>query len=387
MMTIVKKVLVISAALLFSGACKEAYDPPVLSTDHAYLVVEGFINNGPDSTVITLSHTYTLSDTAQATPEPGATVSVEGSDNSIFALPETGKGQYGADLTTLNPANQYRLHILTSAGKEYRSDFVAFKLSPPIDSINWVRNGDGVQIYANTHDPQKNSTYYLWKYEETWEFHSVYGSEFEYLPAQDTIVTRTQDSFYFCWTGENSTNILLGSSARLASDVIYEAPLLLIPSNSWHISLEYSILVKQYVLTADAYNFWLNLQLNTEQIGSIFSPQPSQIRGNVHSLSDSTEQVLGYISAGTLSKQRIFINPTDIPNWTTNEYPNSCQQINIIGVPDTERLWLASGFYIPTDLDPLVMQPPFPPFRFDIANQPCVDCTQLGVNHKPAFWP
>ncbi len=59
------------------------------------------------------------------------------------------------------------------------------------------------------------------------------------------------DSIYYCWTGENSTNILLGSSQKLAQDVIYEAPLLLVPQNSWHISVEYSILVRQYVLTAD----------------------------------------------------------------------------------------------------------------------------------------
>ena len=59
--------------------------PPLLSTGNAYLVVEGFINNGPDSTVITLSHTYPLSDTAQATPEPGATVSVSGSARTVTA--------------------------------------------------------------------------------------------------------------------------------------------------------------------------------------------------------------------------------------------------------------------------------------------------------------
>ncbi len=47
-MTILRKILILSTALLFASACKEAYDPPVISTNHAYLVVEGFgINNSP----------------------------------------------------------------------------------------------------------------------------------------------------------------------------------------------------------------------------------------------------------------------------------------------------------------------------------------------------
>ncbi len=338
-----------------------------------------------DTTMFTLSHTYKLNDTAQSAPETSATVAWRAA-TTVSSRCRSGKGQYAADLTALNPANQYRLHIVMSAGKEYRSDFVPFKTSPPIDSVSWVKTGDGgLQIYANTHDPQSKSTYYLWKYEETWEFHSVYNSQYEYLPVQDTIVVRPLDTFYYCWTGENSTNVLLGSSARLASDLIYEAPLLQIPADSWHISVEYSILVKQYVLTADAYNFWLNLQLNTEQIGSIFSPQPSQFKGNIHSLSDTTEQVLGYISAGSLTKQRIFINPTDIPNWTTMDYPNSCMETNIIGTQDTESYWLHTGYYIPTDLDPNAPNF-FPPYRYEISSKPCVDCTQLGVNHKPSFW-
>jgi hypothetical protein len=380
-----KKIFIL--LLVLAAACKEGYDPPVVSTSHAYLVVEGFINNGNDSTLFTLSHSYKLHDTARAAPELRAIVSVEGSDGSVFALGETGKGNYGAALN-LNPSNQYRLHIVTSAGKQYRSDFVALKTSPPIDSVNWVRNGNGIQLYANTHDPQNASKYYLWKYEETWEFHSVYLSQFVYSPSDSTLQDRIEDTFYFCWTGQNSVNILLGSSARLASDLIYEAPLVLIPNNSWHISVGYSVLVKQYVLTPDAYNFWLNLQLNSEQIGTIFSPQPSQLKGNIHSLSDPTEQVLGYISAGTLSKKRIFIYPKDIPNWTFSDYPNVCSVTPVKGYKDSLAFFGGPPLYdIPTVEDPTVTQPHFAPFIFDFAPIRCVDCTVLGINHQPTFWP
>ncbi len=372
--------------LLIPAACKEAYDPPVVSTNYAFLVVEGFINSGPDSTVISLSHTYKLNDTSRVTAEPGATVTVEGSDASIYPLGEMGNGRYGADITTLSPANQYRLHIKTHAGKEYRSDFVPFKASPPIDSINWRRTESGVEVDANTHDPQKKSVYYRWDYSETWEFHSVYSSDFRYLPDLDTLVA-WDDSFYTCWKTDTSSTIQLASSAKLGQDVIYEAPMVVIPTNSWHISVEYSILVKQYVLTENAYNFWLNMQRNTEQIGSIFSPQPSELAGNIHSLTDSAEQVIGYISAGSLQKQRIFIKPEDIPNWKTENYPNSCYLITLIGSHDSLRDYLgADPNLLPTTIDP-GLQPMIPPFRYDFSDKYCVDCTQTGTNNKPSFWP
>src|SRR5580692_6412580 len=100
-----------------SPGCKQAYDPPVVSSPNTYLVVEGFINNGPDSTYYSLSHTFKLSDTATATPELQAQVTVQGKDNSSYPLAEMGNGVYGAPLTGLNPAMQYRLDIHTLAGK------------------------------------------------------------------------------------------------------------------------------------------------------------------------------------------------------------------------------------------------------------------------------
>jgi hypothetical protein len=380
-----KKLLIIFLVLSCAGACKEAYDPPVISTNHSFLVVEGFINSGPDSTVIRLSRTAKLNDAAAPAPETGATVTIEGSDGSTYLIQEISPGKYSHPFL-LNPGIQCRLHIVTSAGKEYRSDFVPIKTSPPIDSINWKQVPEGIEIYANTHDPQNASTYYLWNYSETWEFHSVYFSQFEYDPVLDTLVPRPVDTFYYCWQGDLSNNILLGSSQKLAQDVIYEAPLVMVPQNSWHISVEYSILVRQYVLTADAYNFWLNLQRNTEQIGSVFSPQPSEIKGNIHSLSDSTEQVVGYISAGTLSEKRLFITPDQIPNWTGGEYPNACYKVHLTAIPDSLQFFLGpQNTYIPIGLAD--KQPLFPPLIYDIAEKPCVDCTQTGTNHKPDFWP
>ena len=87
-----------------------------------------------------------------------------------------------------------------------------------------------------------------------------------------------------------ATDILIGSTAKLAQDVVYEFPLVKIPPNSQPLEVEYSILVKQYALTQDGNNFLSLMQLNTESLGSIFDVQPSVTSGNIHSLTNPNEE-------------------------------------------------------------------------------------------------
>ena len=371
---------IIPIFLLISIGCKEAYVPPVNSSKKTYLVVEGFINNGQDSTYISLTHTYSLKDTGVLTVELHAQLAVEGKDNSSYPLKELGNGQYGAASLSLNNAVQYRLHIRTTAGKEYVSDYLDLKPSPPIDSISWKRTGGGLQIYANTHDPKNASHYYRWDYQETWEFHSVYYTYLQWV--NDQIQPLGSDPYYTCWKYAFSTNILLSSSAKLAADEIYQFPIELIPWDSWMISVRYSILVKQYVLTTDAYNYWSDLQKNTEQIGSIFSPQPFAEKGNIHNVADTSELVVGFLSAGTFQKQRIFITPAQIPDWQPGNY-EYCNE-TLVTRPDSLYYYLHTGNNLP--IDQVETPPGSGKYNWDIAAASCINCSLTGSLVKPSYW-
>ncbi|MEJ7664694.1 MAG: DUF4249 family protein [Hymenobacter sp.] len=46
----------------------------------------------------------------------------------------------------------------------------------------------------------------------------------------------------------------------------------------------YSILVRQYALTPEEFAYWDKLRKNTENLGTLFDPLPSQLSGNVHRL-------------------------------------------------------------------------------------------------------
>src|SRR4051812_9797221 len=171
--------LIVVPILFFT--CKEAYNPPVSSPVTGYLVVEGFINSGNGVSTITLTRTTKLDDSVAIIYENEAQVKIEDEGGATYPLNWRNSGTYISDSLSLNQASKYRIHIKSVNGSEYVSDFTAVKNTPPVDSISWNIENGGVQIYVNSHDPSNNTKYYQLKYSETWEFHSPYIKNLEYV--------------------------------------------------------------------------------------------------------------------------------------------------------------------------------------------------------------
>jgi hypothetical protein len=244
----------------------------------------------------------------------GAHVQVEGTDNSVYPLSEVGNGYYLAAPIGMDTATRYRVHISNVNNEEYTSDYVPFKPAPPIDSVTWTYDMTGVNFYAYTHDPGDKTRYYQWKCTETWQLTAPEASIVVYQG--DTIAKRTPgQQIDTCWHTDSSANILIGTSSQLAEDVITHQHLMTIPINTEQIGIEYSLLVTQYAITDSCFDFLTLVQKNTEQLGGVMDLQPSQIVGNVHCLTNPTEQVIGFINAGAIQQYRIFINRTQVPGW------------------------------------------------------------------------
>src|ERR1700748_1830822 len=178
--------------MLACFGCKKPYSPPASSTSDSYLVVEGVINSGSDSTVIMLSKTIKLTGKTTNNPVLGATVTVEGEQSGVYNLYDNSKKGHYASSGSLNisPSQKYRLRIINGS-RQYLSDFVQVKPTPPIDSVGYNIQMGNVNIYVNTHDPANNTRYYRWDYDETWQFHSEYQSSFMADTVNNTIVART----------------------------------------------------------------------------------------------------------------------------------------------------------------------------------------------------
>ena len=359
--------------------CVQTYVSPYKLSPTGYLVVEGYLSaNTP--TQYTLTRTIGLPGDSAIPVVTGASVQVEGSDNSVYALPEQGNGTYGNTMLPINPAIQYRLRIQTANGESYLSDFVPVKPSPPIDSVNWVFNQyNGVNIYVNTHDPNNATRYYRWTYDQTWQYIMPMQTYEYYDPDSNAVFPRQPNQqVNRCWRNFISTALLIDNTTKLSQDIVYAYPLVNIPNNSEQLSSLYSIQVTQYALTDSAYNFLSQLQVNTESLGTIFDPQPTALTGNIHCLNNPAEQVIGFISAGTVQQQRIFIAENQLPYW---DYLITCRSLDITvpNIPDSLEFYFHYGIYTP-------IGPDFGNYTANLTA--CLDCTSLGgSNQKPSFWP
>jgi hypothetical protein len=378
-----RRYLLTCILMLIGFSCREVYEPNVVSADRNYLVVEGVLNPG-GATSIHLTRTSKL-DVSGIKPELNAQLLVEGKDNSVRSLISSGNGYYSSVNLNLILNTDYRLRIRTSNGKEYLSDYVTARSTPPIDSVNWRMDGDRMRFYVNAHDPSGNTRYYRWEYDETWEIKSYYYSRFIYLVSNNTVRDRVfpAEDVSKGWKFNNSTNIFLASSARLQSDVIFEAPLTAIEQGNEKLSVRYSILVRQYALDKKGYEFYDLMKKNTEDIGGVFDVQPTEIQGNIHCVTDPKELVIGYVSASTVTENRIFISASDLPfSWRYVEY---CPYYMVANQPDSFRLYFQSQYYSPYDG---VYSPATGALVGYLSALPgCVDCKYRGASlTKPPYW-
>jgi hypothetical protein len=392
-----RRIFYIVVVLITIEACKKQITIPSSGKATSYLVVDGNISSG-DSTFITLRRTVSLDSNSRVNWELGATVTVVSTSGTTYSLTGRGNGNYVSAPLNLSASEKYSLKITTSNGSKYASDFVPLKNSPPIDSIQYQIEGNGLQISLDTHDAANSTKYYRWDYAETYQiqtpFESLYTVVATNLPSPPdyAYIRSSEQKIFNCWRSDTSSDITLGSSAQLSNDKISRQPISFIPSNSEKLRFRYSIIIKQFAISIDAYNYYTLLKKNTEQIGGIFDPQPSELTGNIHCLSNINEPVIGYLTAGTVTQKRIFIDKSALPASYVAETPYGACKLDTL-LYDREIIYLDttiihghvnqvekliySGIELAVDKSSGGYTGAFPQ---------CVDCTLRGTNKKPSFW-
>jgi Domain of unknown function (DUF4249) len=367
--------------LIVLGACKDKYVADVHVPATGFLVVEGYIN-ASDTTDIMLSRTSGL-DSVRLIPEPGAQLEIQSQNGTIYPLFEKPGGHYSINAVTLDPGQQYRLHIRTANGREYLSDSMGINISPPIDSVNWAASAGLITIYVSTHDNQHQPGYYQWQFEETWKYTAAYGSILEYR--NDMLIPRPDsDQFYTCWRSDLSTNVVVTTSEKLTNNVIYQYPVTQVDYTSTDkLNNRYSILVKQIATSREWYEWNVKIKKNTEQLGTIFDAQPSETGGNLHCTTDPTEQVIGFVGISTRTEKRIFIDRYDIPPGIVFTGYAACEKYSVSIDPQAIKDKFGQGFYTPIDY----LSKGGVIVGVEYAGPECVDCRlKGGTTIEPSFW-
>jgi hypothetical protein len=385
--------LLLLGSLLGLAGCTDAYLPEAISAPPSYLVVDGFLNS-QGVTTIKLSRTSAIAAAASPPTEAGATLFIEEEAGPRFPLAEGGRGSYTSAVLALNPARRYRLHIRTQAGREYASDFVAVKATPPIDNVVWRAESSGLHLFVNTHDASGATQYYRWEYDETWEITPPYSPTVEFV---SPIIRPIAVPYpIMCWGNQHSTAIQIDKTTALNQDVVANYPLRQLPPTSERLYTRYSLLVQQHALSREEYEFWDLLRKNTESLGTLFDPQPAQLTGNVHALNSADEAALGFVGAHSVTEKRIFISRNELPAWRVPSGYESCippDTVFLVGpagpLPNPTQI-LQAAFGSTSGLQPIDLldnASTGQPDGYTAALRDCIDCRTRGSAVKPSFWP
>ncbi|WP_339794393.1 DUF4249 domain-containing protein [uncultured Imperialibacter sp.] len=367
------------------STCVEPFEPEEPGFK-SVLVVDGFISNSTEPYTIALSRTAPLSNPG-ALPEAGATVSVADDEGEVYLFRETVPGIYQSDPTIFvgRVGGKYQLSITTASGEQYQSDTVLLKQSPPIDSVYYERElrltdvagemKDGISIFVEAHDSTGQTRFYRYDYTETYEVKLTYPGEWVYSPSQGAYTIR-DPRLGLCYATHPGGNILVANTSSYTEDRVKKLEVTYVSTGGYKLSGLYSIQVKQYALSEPSYRYWYELQKTSESLGTLFDPQPYEIRGNVRQVNDPEATVLGYFDAGAVSEKMLFIDKVTLLGQGVQYPADPC--IAELRYPLTAvdfglyRQW----DYLIAAIEPFVMIP-----------AECGDCRYHGTLEKPSFWP
>jgi hypothetical protein len=316
-------------------------------------------------------------------PVYSAEVTIMGTVEGTWTLAMHEDGYYFLDAHL--PENQsYVLSVHLGTGRWYLSEEIHPIETPDFDISYQKRDGD-LKIYANTYG-NENARYFMWEYEETWVYRTPYTTYLKYEAEIDQIIPKEPDEVIArCWSADHSTRIILESSSRYENNQIFQKELLQIDSLSEKLGVRYHIKVKQKAMDINAYTFWETIRRNSDDIGDIFSPMPSQTSSNIYNVEDPDEPVIGYISAGRAMEKSIYINGYEI-NWRSRISEYLRCDLDTVSRSDTMEFdaYIRFGGYEPV-MD--YCEGPAPCGVYLVAPRICTDCRLRGGSaERPEFW-
>jgi len=385
--------------------CIDPYSPKLMGYD-SLLVVEGLITNEKAQYEVKLSKTM---QTQNLIPEKvsDAVVSISDDHGISTMLINLGNGLYKTDSTVFVGVigKIYTLHILTHEGKEYESEPTIMLPVPEIDSLYYSKNmeytnnqsetHEGISIYLDSKEGNGFSSYIRWEYEETWKFRLPTIKKFNYINEKLILpVTYVKE---FCWKQKKSTEILFQSFSQQELGNIKNVPITFIGSDlSDRLTIQYSILVKQFSLSEKAFQFWNNLKKINESGGDIFGSQPFSVISNISNVKDKNERVLGYFQVSSVSQKRKDITFLELLKLNLPLFHYDCTRFETApedycskgskGCPTWDELyqmWTGAQF--------IFIEPDYIPDTRNLrhlifATGLCSNCELTGTLVKPPFW-
>ncbi len=372
--------LLVFAAFL-TTACEESFLPELEDFDPV-LIVDGGITTLPGPYTVNLTRSSGILDSDQEAVEE-AVVTIQAESGEQEVLVELEPGQYRTSPGGIQgaPGNSYKISIQLQDGRQYESDYQMMPEPVAIDSVGAdleyqylsIEEPEvpGYQFHVTTEPAGQPENYLMWSLQATYKYQADFTINYLYAggfqPYPDPTELQT------CWRTDQINEVFTFNTAMLSQPVVEQLPLHFARADQRELSIRYSLLVRQFTLGAEAYTFWSNLQQQIENQESLYNSQPFQIRGNVYSITDPGETVLGFFMVAGQDERRVFI-----------DHPSELELDFSYCSPD----------YMSLGLIGLIHPANWPIYVYEdeagdraLANDECFDCRKLGgTTDRPGFW-
>ena len=141
--------------------------------------------------------------------------------------------------------------------------------------------------------------------------------------------------------------------------------------------------ISQTAMDKEAYKYWEVTKSSISGTGGLFAPMPSEIRGNITSVTFPDEKVIGYVNVSTESVKRVFVYAHEL-----NMFKRNCNGVLYPEEEEGDNVWFSLYF------SGLV------PIRYELkengdpdksqaywTSPDCVDCRIFSNSSRPAYWP
>ncbi|WP_339888329.1 DUF4249 domain-containing protein [uncultured Flavobacterium sp.] len=400
------KKIVLLLLVITAVSCTEPYALQTNTFENA-IVIEATITNELKKQEIKISRTFQLEE-KEPQPETNATVYITDDLGNQYNFNET-DGKYISQFEfQAMSERQYQLFVNTSNGKQYTSTREKLTTINNLTSVEaTVKNKfgvNGVDITANSFDPTGTSKYYRYEYEETYKTIApfwapdslqIFGNaeewnlalgHIEYAFTQHQRVGESKT----CYKTEVSNDIILENTTLTGEDKIKDYSIRFISQDNYNIANRYSIKVRQYIQSLASYTYYKTLK-DISASGNVLSPsQPGFINGNISSVENKNEKVIGFFDISSVSEKRIFFNYNDLfPGEPEPPYFYDCEistydrtKKKTVGETPFDGL---TYLVINTRSGKLILYEREDPI-FKMVPPQCGDCRTVGSNVIPDFW-
>lgn len=302
------------------------------------LVISGQISSIPESSEVYVARTSDL----ERLPEPVSGVNVslfeDGVEASVFLEDATRAGRYVLPDFIGTPGKTYQIQVTLPDGEQFVSapeqmpvlvgeDEVSYRIEPDkyTDGEGTVAERLFLKIYTNHALPSSTEPVFLkWHVEEVYALSPTdFPDPFGFVPPSCYIAQQIDPQRILLFSTE-------GTTVTSIPELFVASRLIDMTFKERHYFTTY-----QSSLTREAYEYWRQVDIVSNQNGSIFDAPPARVKGNISARNDSDQEVHGYFQAVNQKFTRFYLLPDDLPFRMTlhceyrsdrpfEDYPSEC---------------------------------------------------------------